>query len=245
MEELVHRENPQKLYLQLYEILKKKIENREWDVGFQIPTETEMCNVYEVSRATVRAAVTELVRQGYLSRQQGKGTFVFKKIISDELAMTTRFRESMLETDMNVSTNVLANTTIMPVDDLNIKLNISVHEHIIYIKRLHSVDNKPMLLQETYIPVNICQSILEEDVKNNSLFGLLEKKYGIQITRVRNYFDITYLNADECKMFDLPENSPALVLNQYFFSWKTQVMYTRSITVTDRFKFSLNFEKAL
>ncbi|MDH5767787.1 MAG: hypothetical protein OEZ31_02350, partial [Nitrospirota bacterium] len=61
----------------------------------------------------------------------------------------------------------------------------------------------------------------------------------------KNYFDVIYLNADECKIFDLPENSPALVLNQYFFSWKTQVMYTRSITVTDRFKFSLNFEKAL
>ena len=146
---------------------------------------------------------------------------------------------------MDFSTDVLAQTTIMPVDDLNIKLNIPSHEHIIYIKRLYSVENRPMILQETYIPVHICQSILEEDVKNNSLFGLLEKKYGIQITRVRNYFESTYLKADECKMFNLPENSSAVVLNQHFYSWKTQVMYTRSITVTDRCKFLLNFEKAL
>ena len=51
MEESVNRENLQKLYLQLCEILKRKIEKKEWDVGSQIPTEEELCRIYDVSRA--------------------------------------------------------------------------------------------------------------------------------------------------------------------------------------------------
>ncbi|MBI5408047.1 MAG: GntR family transcriptional regulator, partial [Nitrospirae bacterium] len=79
--ELINRHNPQKLYVQLYEILRKKIEDGDWAVGTQIPTEEELCKTYEVSKATVRLAILELVRQGYLTRQQGKGTFVCKRII--------------------------------------------------------------------------------------------------------------------------------------------------------------------
>ena len=79
MTELIDRENHQKLYIQLYEIIKKKIENNEWVVGSQIPTEQELCKMFNVSRATVRTAVLELARHGFLNRQQGKGTFICKR----------------------------------------------------------------------------------------------------------------------------------------------------------------------
>lgn len=243
LEELIHRQNPQKLYIQLSEIMKRKIHDREWYVGLQIPTEEELCKTYGVSRATVRGAISELVRHGYLIRKQGKGTFVFRNVSSEELSMLANFREPMLEAGIEVLTEVLAQTTIMPVDDLSIKLNIPVNEHVIYIKRLRTMDNKPILIQESFIPIHICASLLEEDVRNNSLFELFEKKYGIPITQVRNYFDITYLNEEEGKLFGLTEGSPALLLNQHFFSWNKQIMYTRSINRPDRFKFSMDFEK--
>lgn len=242
MEELIHREAPQKLYVQLYEIMKRKIESKEWDVGSQVPTEEELCKTYGVSRATVRTAISELVRHGYLMRQQGKGTFVCKKAISYELTMLTSFRELLLEPGIIFSTNVLAQTTIMPVDDLSIKLNVSADKHIIYIKRATIVNNKPVMIQEVYIPFHICPPLLEEDIENNSLVELF-KKYGIKITKVKNYFDIAYLNPEECRLFDLPEGSPALLLTQHFFSGETQIMYIRSMKRSDSFKFSIEFEK--
>jgi len=178
----LNRQNYRKLYVQLYEIIRKKIEDKEWSVGFRIPTEQELCKDFNVSRATVRSAILELVRQGYLIRQQGRGTFVSKKVISDKLTMFTTFGELMLEEGIDFSTDVLAQTIMMPVDDLADKLNISADKHIIYIKRLRKVDYKPILIQETYIPFHICPPLLEEDVQKNSLFELLEKKYGIHIT---------------------------------------------------------------
>ena len=64
-------------------------------------------------------------------------------------------------------------------------------------KRLRLLDNEPFLLQETYIPYHICPLLLEDDIENNSLFDLFEKKYGIKITKVKNYINLAYLDVDE------------------------------------------------
>jgi GntR family transcriptional regulator len=241
--ELIDREDHQKLYLQLYEILKKKIENHEWPLGSQIPTEGELCTLFGVSRATVRTAILELVRQGYLKRQQGKGTFVFRDFVSEGLTMLTNFRELLIEEGMSFSTNVLARTVMMPVDDLDMKLDIPKDKHVIYIKRLHSSDNEPILLQETYIPYHICPLLLEDDIEKDPLFDLFEKKYGIKITRVKIYVEIARLDADESRLIGLPEGSAVILLNEYFHSGETLVMYTRSIKRTDRFKFLMELER--
>ena len=154
--ELINREDHQKLYFQLYEILKKKIESNEWPVGSQIPIEDDLCKMFNVSRATVRTAVLELARQGYLKRQQGKGTFISRSNISDGIPMVTNFREILFEESILLTTHILARTVMKPVDDLERKLEIPHDKHIIYIKRLRSIDNDPVLLQETYIPYHIC-----------------------------------------------------------------------------------------
>ena len=172
--ELLNREDHQKLYLQLYEIMRKKIQSNEWVVGSQIPTEEELCKMFNVSRATVRTAVLELARQGYLKRQQGKGTFICKRLLSEGLLMLTSFKETMLEDGLNLSTKVISRTVMPPGNDLARELEISGDKHIMYIKKLFSVDNAPVLLKEIYIPYHICPLLLEEDLENNSLFEIFE-----------------------------------------------------------------------
>lgn len=241
--ELIDRDNHQKLYLQLYEIIKKKIESGEWPLGSQIPTEEDLCKLYSVSRATVRTAVIELVRQGYLKRQQGKGTFIFKNNISEGLSMLTNFRELLYEEGLNFTTNVLARTVMMPIDDLDVKLDIPKYKHIIYIKRLRLINNEPVLLQESYIPYHICPPLLEEDIEHQSLFDLFEKKYGIKITKVKTYIEITHLKTDQSRFIGLSEASAAILLTQFFYSADTLIMYARSIKRTDRFKFFMELER--
>ncbi len=241
--ELIDREDHQKLYLQLYEILKKKIESGEWRVGTQIPTEEDLCNMFSVSRATVRTAVLELVRHGYLKRQQGKGTFIYRNTISDGISMLTNFRESMLEETTSITTNVLARTVMMPIDELDIKLNIPPDKHVIYIKRLQLKDNEPLIIQESFIPYHICPLLLEDDIARNSLIDIIEKKYGIRITKVRNLIDIGYLNTDEARIFGLPEGTASLVTMQFYYSGDTTFIYTRSVKKPGRFNLLIEFER--
>jgi GntR family transcriptional regulator len=241
--QLIDREDNRKLYVQLYEILKEKIGSGEWTIGSLIPTEEDLCKMFSVSRATVRAAVLELVRQGYLRRQQGRGTFVFRNVVSQGLAMSTSFNELMFEEGVQCSTNVLTRTVLIPLDDMDIKLDITKDKHVIYIKRLHSVDSEPVLLQEIYVPYHVCPFVLEEETEDCSLFELFEKKCGIKITKVKNYIDVTYLNADEARLIRGQEGAAAILLHQYFYSSETVIMYTRSIKRTDRFNFLMELER--
>jgi DNA-binding GntR family transcriptional regulator len=241
--QIIDREDHQKLYLQLFEILKKKIEGGEWALGSQIPTEEELCKMFGVSRATVRTAVLELVRHGYLKRQQGKGTYIHKNIVSEGLTMLTNFREIPLEEGLKIITNVLARTVMMPVDDLDKIFDVSGDKHIIYIKRLHAVEGKPVLLQESYIPYHICPLLLEEQIAQESLFDLFEKKYGIKITRINNYFDAASVNTDEARLLDISEESSRIVLKQYCYSAETLAMYTRSMKQTGMFPFFIELER--
>ncbi|RJR17040.1 MAG: GntR family transcriptional regulator [Nitrospiraceae bacterium] len=72
----IYRETPEKLYMQLYNILRRKIESGEWATGSLLPTEKEISILHQVSVITVRTAMSHLVKEGFLIRTQGKGTFV-------------------------------------------------------------------------------------------------------------------------------------------------------------------------
>jgi len=243
MMELINRENHQKLYVQLCEIMKKKIASNEWPVGSQIPTEDELCKMYNVSRATVRNAVLELVRQGYLKRQQGKGTFILTNTVPEGLPMLTNMSETLFQEGLQIATTALSRSVMMPSGDINDKLDIPRDKHVIYIKRLHHSGNEPVLLQESYIPCNICPLILEEDVEHQSLFELFEKKYGIRITRVKTYTEITHLKPDEARLIRCAEGSPAMLLRQHFYSGERSVMYARSVKRPDRFNLCMELER--
>ena len=242
-QDTIDREKRQKLYVQLYSVLKGKIEKNEWTVGTQIPTEDELCKIYDVSKATVKLAVLELAREGYLKRKQGKGTFVCKRLISEWLTTYKSFKEMMLDAGLDFTTQVLAKTVIMPADGIEQKLSVSTDRHVIYIKRLRSVNAEPVLLQEAYIPYHVCPALLEENVVNDSLFDILEKKHALKMTKVKEYIDVERLADEDCRLLQLENGSPALVMEQQFFSKESQVMYMRTIKRLDRFKFFVELER--
>jgi len=239
----IDRESSDKLYQQLIGILSAKLDRGEWDVGTQIPTEEELCRLYEVSKATVRIAIAELVRQGYLRRQQGKGTFVCKRVIPEGLSMTTSFKELMLDARVVFSTSVLAQTVMMLPDDLAMKLRVAEDRHLIYIKRVRSVGEEPVLLQESFLPHELCPALLEADLERESLLEILENQCQVNITRVRDFIEVVTLETEESDTLNLPAGSPALLLEQFFYSGDNQIMYTRSLKRPERFRLVIDFER--
>ena len=239
----IDRGNPRKLYLQLLEILEGKLESGEWSVEMQIPTEEELCHIYDVSKATVRQAVSALARQGYLRRQQGKGTFVCKRVIADDLSFFTSFREQMFEAGVNFATKVLVKTTTMPTEDLALNLETPDDRHLVFLRRLRTVDGEPILLEEAFLPLHVCPGLLDDDIERDSLFDLLKQKYGIHLTKVRRYIGLTHLTREEAELLELQEGAPALLLTQYFYVGEEQVMYSRAVKRSDRFQFFIELEK--
>lgn len=235
MKEFLKRDEHEKLYLQLYEIFKKKIESEEWPKNSQIPTEDQLCEIYDVSRVTVRNAILELVRQGYLRRIQGKGTFVIKSTIPEEYSINIDLKKIIMEYG-KFSTTILAKTVMMPTDDLCTKLDVSENTHIIYVNRLCSLDKEPILLQHTYIPYHICPIAIDEDFEKNPLIDIFEKKCNLTITNINSYIGIANLNEKEKKLLYLEDKDYALLLEQFYYSYENKICYTKTFKKNDRFK---------
>lgn len=243
MIELLNRENHQKLYLQLYEIIKRKIVTEEWTVGSQIPTEEQLCKMFNVSRATVRTAIIELVRQGYLKRQPGKGTFINKKVISEGLLMLTNLRELMVEDDSVFKPEILARTVMMPINGLHKELNIKEDKHIIFIKKLWFVEGEPSFLLESYIPYHICPLLLEEDLEKKSLYDIFERRFAIKITKVSNVINVTNVKPDQGILLYLKENTEVVTMIQKCYSGDTVVLLNRYYKKKDRYSLFFEFER--
>lgn len=240
---VVVREKSQKLYSQIFDILKKNIEDGTWHVDSQIPTEDNLCSIYGVSKATIRFALSELARQGYLKRIQGKGTFVCKRMASGGLRLYANLEDFMLEAGSNCTTKVLAHTVMMPTDDLDIQIKVSSKQHLVYIKRLRKAGKDPVLLQEIYIPYHLCPPILQEDLEKESVIELLEKKHGIPITTVQDFFSITSLNGEESRIFGMEQGTAALLLTRIFYSGETGIMYCRSVKRPGSPRFHVEFDR--
>jgi DNA-binding GntR family transcriptional regulator len=242
-EDHIDRDSSKKLYRQLFDILKGKLERGEWSVGTQIPTEEELCRAYEVSKATVRQAISDLVRQGFLKRQQGKGTFVCRRVIPEGLTMLTSFREIMLEAGLKFSTRLLARTMTMMTDDLSLKLQVPENRHLLYLKRVRSVAGEPLLLQETWLPYTLCPQLLDANLERESLLEVLEKRCRVRIVRVRDWIGVETANAEEAEALGLATGAPCLLLEQFFYAPEGQVMYTRSLKNPERFRLVIDLER--
>src|SRR5436305_14643133 len=91
----LERSNPLPLYYQLKEVLKQQIQAGHLAPHTAIPSEPELVAQYHVSRATVRQALTELVHEGLLYRQHGRGTFVCEPRVQQDLSVLTSFSEEL------------------------------------------------------------------------------------------------------------------------------------------------------
>jgi len=241
--DIVDRDKPKKLYIQVLEILKRKMEAGEWPVGHQIPIEEELCRMYHVSKATIRLAVLELVRQGYLTRQQGRGTFVCERTITDQSAIPTSFKDLLFGSDPDIRITILAQTVMMPVDDIGIKLGIQGDKHLIYIKRLIKKEDEGVMVQEIFIPHYICPQLLRENLEEHSIFDILENKYNIEITRIVDFIDIVKVNAEESKNLGIPINTSVVFVEQHFHAKDVQIMYIRSLKKSGGMKISIELNK--
>lgn len=239
----IDRSNPQKLYLQLFEALKNLIENGHWKPEDKIPTEVELCEQYNVSKATVRLALSELERQGYIKRQQGKGTFVCKREQPDGIAMLINFKEDFFEEGLKFSTRLLAQTVMMPIDGIDIKLAVSADKHIIYVKRLKLLNAEPVFLQEIFLPHFMCPSLLSEDITMLSITELIEKKCKRRVTKVEEFISVEHINKKDGELLSISKGTPVLLTEQFFYEGPQRIAFVKSLNRADKLKLFIELRR--
>src|SRR5438477_2085355 len=148
-------------------------------VGTAIPSERQLSADLGVSRLTVRAALDDLAREGYVVRRRGSGTYVQQPKISQELTMTS-FSEDMRRRGMVPSSQTLSLTRQLAGARLGRFLNVSPGDEIVVVKRLRLADGVSMAIETLHIPAAVVPGVESRDL-GGSFYEPLRLRYGIEI----------------------------------------------------------------
>ena len=211
--EVIRRDSPVPYYYQLEGFLRERIENKTWKPGQKIPSEAELCAVYDVSRTVVRQALNALVQEGVLYRRKGKGTFVAEPKIRESLVQhLTGFYEDTVALGLKPSTKVLQQEVIPAPPKIAEALGLNEGDPVIVIDRLRFVDGEPIVLVVTYVPYRICPELVSEDVSTQSLYAILENKYGLELAYGRRTLEAVAATKEEAELLDIEEGDPIVLL---------------------------------
>ena len=210
------------------------IEERE--VGDPIPSERRLSTDFGVSRLTVRAALDELVREGYLVRRHGSGTFVGEPKIAQPLTLTS-FSEDMRRRGMVPGSRTIELRTIHAGPGLGRALHVSPDARVVRIRRLRLADDETMAIETLHVPATLVPGLSRAELENASFYALLAERYGIVVASGVQTIEPTVTSDEESELLGVPLHSPAFLFERTSRSDAGEIVeFVRSLYRGDRYR---------
>lgn len=215
----INKSIPVPLYYQIKQMLLTAIKDGRLSQGDILPTELEFCAQCEVSRPTIRQALSELVAEGYLYRLKGKGTFVSSpKIAARFLNKLQSFNEEMEQKGLKPSTCVLSFQMVPGRSLVNEKLMLPASSQLFYLERLRFADGEPLVYLETFVPYIQFKALEGVDFVSESLYQSMEEKCGTHVVRVQREIEAVSAGQREAALLDIPKNSALMLVRTVAFT---------------------------
>ena len=240
----IYRNSPLPRYYQLKEIMRDRVQSDEWKPGDLIPSERELSEKYGISRMTARQAITELVNEGLFYREQGKGTFVSQRKITQQLIRLTGFTEDIKARGQKPGTKVLS-AQIFPADETTAeKLRIDPGTLIFRLQRLRLADDEPLAIELSQITFKDCERLLEEDLEQNSLYRLLETKYGIPLMEADQELEAGLAGNEEVQLLKISLGRPVLFTRRITYTERNQpIEYAKAVYCGNKYIFHTHLKR--
>jgi GntR family transcriptional regulator len=181
-------------------------------IGSAIPSERQLSADLGVSRLTLRAALDDLAREGYLVRRRGSGTYVQQPKIAQELTMTS-FSEDMRRRGMVPGSRTLSLDHGVAGARLGRLLRVSPSEEILVIKRLRLADGESMAIETLHLPAALVPGLKAADL-DGSFYELVRDRYGIVIASGTQAIEPTVTDAEQSSALGVPLHSPAFLFER-------------------------------
>lgn len=227
------------LYLQLKEELIKKIDNQIYKEHEMLPSERKLCEMYDLSRITVRQSLQELEREGYIYRLHGKGTFVTPKSYNQKLVKMYSFTEEMKKIGKIPTTKVLSFSEIAIDQQLASKMNLEPFEDVFRIVRLRLADDIPFMYETSYLPKRVFPNLTATDLVERPMYDIFHEDYQVNVTKVVERFSATLIREDEAQHLQAKENQSAMLIKRLAYYNDTLIEYTFSVTRGDKFEYTV------
>jgi GntR family transcriptional regulator len=242
-------------YLLISQQIITSIKNGDLVPGMQIPSENDIRRRFGVSNTTARKVLHEIELRGLATRVKGRGTFV-RNMTTDHsveralgsINMTrSGFDENMLREGFVPSIRVLEKAVLQN----GFFVNIAGHEYrikgpVFKLHRLRIADNLVMKDEIRYVSMSICKKVDKTKIEDYaSLFEMYEKKYHLQITKVRQNLTTRIMSETETSHFELDEPVSVFELNGATFCAKDMIVEIEtSIYRGDKYRFSVESNSA-
>ena len=238
---MLSSENKLPLYLQLVKTLKKQIKENMKE-NDKIPSEKEICDMYSVSRTTVRLAMAELEKDGFIYRLQGKGSFVsdLKKVSSNSFIEVDE-RKLLEKLYYNLYEYILIMIGMTSIFDKDIT-SLAEEMKALLMQYLVIINDKKSILVDYYFLDNKFNSIDKSSLEVNSIDDLLDKME-IKISRVEESYVIESTSQELSNKLDIEINHPLLRVKKKFYDSNNEIiLISIKHIVTERYTYT-NFIK--
>ena len=233
----IDKKSPIPVYYQLKNIILGKIKEGVFAEGSIIPSERDLGDNLGISRMTVRQALNQLVAEGVLYREKGKGTFVSRGKIVQRNIMS--FSDTVRNKGMTPSTIVLYFEKISDRIDIKNILNINEDEKLYNFKRLRLADEIPIAIEEVFIPERYCPRLEAFDLKS-SLYKLLREEYSLAISFIDNVIEAAKPVKEEKKLLNLTDSTPVLrITNISHNDAGTRLFYEKDVYRSDEYNYNV------
>ena len=225
-------------YIRSHDALKKKIDDGFWEISQRLPSERDLADDYEVSRMTLRQAITLLVEEGILERRVGSGTYVASHRVQEKMRGTTSFTEIVRSQGKTPSSQVVSYQH-KPANETEIQqLQLKTSDYVVRMERVRYADNMPLVFEVASIPEKLIREFKREDIAEHFFQTLTDNGYEIGKSQQTIYAK----NASErvANYLKVPKNHAVLALTQVsYFTDGRPFEYVHSQYVGDRFEFYL------
>ncbi|MFS0783629.1 GntR family transcriptional regulator [Bacillus sp. 1P06AnD] len=234
---MIDKKSPVPIYHQLEELIKTQIDSGLLRPDQAIPSEREFAEQYQISRMTVRQALTNLVNEGFLYRKKGTGTFVSKQKVGQGLQGLTSFSEHMLERGLTPSSKILSYDNVPAGKTVASKLGIPASSTVLKIERIRLADDVPMALETAYMPTSLTKGLDKEQAKD-SIYQYIEEELLLKIDEARQELEAIAASKHEAKYLQIKEGSPVLrIIQVTYLANGTPFEYVKSSFRADRYRF--------
>jgi GntR family transcriptional regulator len=218
MELKIDPQSPVPLHAQVEEGLLKAIVDGVLPTNSRLPSEDELVKQFAVSRTTIRTAIQSLIARGLISIRRGKGTFVTKPIITQELTELTGFVEDMRSLGHTPSARVLDRRLVAASETVARALKVQRGASVARIQRVRLADGIAVSFDETYLPQALGEKIMADDLENQPIFSLLEQKYATPLIEAEYRLAAVASHGTVARALGIDAGSPIFLIERTSFS---------------------------
>lgn len=251
----LNRDSPVPYYHQLKAILIEQIMAlKDSQQPVLLPTEKDLQEKYQVSRSVVRQAVQELVQEGVVVREQGRGTFALPDKLrhnpQPEKARSLGLSGFMKERGITPNTRLLSREVTQANADVVLALELADDKRVLRFERLRLAGDKPIGIQRVSLPLARITAGPESLADDDLLYGAASLDYlgtrlGISVGKSIRTIEAVALDAATADLLGAPVGQPSLHVKRVAFETTGKpVEYFDAVYRGDQFEYSLEFDHA-